>query len=353
MKYFFTFIFLLTIAFPASAATLYLEPEQATYGLGDSFKVAIKIDVEECVNTVSAGIKFPQELLKAVDFLNGESILSIWIESPKKADLEEINQSGVIRFAGGIPGGYCGMIPGDPGDSNKIGEVVFSLPSMLFGEIPQNEVAIELLPDSRVMLNDGLGTQDQTVLKNSLIRVLGNSTGSVMEGKSVINSDNIRPEPFIVELYNNTRLFQGQSYIIFSTVDKQSGIDHYEVMEEPLENEEKEGWLGMFFEKERPEPQWHTASTPYLLKDQTLQSKIKVKALDRNNNERVVEFIPPQEARQERENSYERELTLLLVSIFLIIVLSLVLFIIIKKHLRNKHHHAYDQDNQSGPEPGL
>lgn len=345
MKYFLIQLVFILFALPAGAATLYLEPAEGEYGPGDSFKAAIKIQVGECINTVSTGLKFPADVLQVVDFLSGESILNLWLESPQKADLPEINREGIIRFTGGIPGGYCGPIPGDPGDSNKIGEVIFALPGMIFGDLPEY-LELELLPDSQVLLNDGLGTADSLQLRNSRLKTSNISKGLVMEGRDIIKNDRIPPEPFIVELYDDTNLYQGRYYIIFSTVDKQSGIDHYEVMEERIpEPEQQKTFLGRVFKAKEPASIWQPAQIPYLLADQSLNSKIKVKAIDRNGNERLVEFIPPEDIRVQVKQKVDRNFWLLAVSAGLVLVLLVILILLIKSHFRKKKISSYAQKN--------
>ena len=115
IKNFFLFLlFLLLFPIWAEAAILYLEPSEGEYQIEDTFIVEVKIDTEkECINTVEVELKFPSEVLKAIDFSQGSSILTLWPKVP------EINQaSGLVSFAGGIPGGYCGEIPGEPGQGH-------------------------------------------------------------------------------------------------------------------------------------------------------------------------------------------------------------------------------------------
>ena len=61
--------------------------------------------------------------------------------------------------------------------------------------------------------------------------------------------------------------------MVFATIDKTSGVDYYEV---------KEG-----------KHDFQRAESPYLLEDQSLRSKISVRAVDKAGNERIAEIIPP------------------------------------------------------------
>ena len=99
-----TILFCIFLPLISKAAILYLEPDSGEYHQDDTFIVEMKIDTEEeCVNTVEANLSFSQDVLKMVDFSQGNSILTLWVKQPT------IDQSlGRISFSGGIPGGYCG-----------------------------------------------------------------------------------------------------------------------------------------------------------------------------------------------------------------------------------------------------
>lgn len=262
-------IIVLFLAIPlfAQGAILYLEPSQAQYQSGDTFIVKIKIDTEdECINTVSANLSFPQDVLKAVDFNQGQSILTFWVKPP------EINQeSGLISFSGGIPGGYCGILPGDSGESNLLGGIIFRV---IPRPISLSSAEIIFRDDSQVLLNDGLGTSAKLTIKETIFTILPGEGGPPKnEWLEKLEEDKIPPEPFEVEVHQEPTIFEGKYFIIFSTTDKQTGLDYYEV---------KEG-----------KEDWQKTTSPYLLKDQKLRGIIKVKAVDKAGNERVAKIIPP------------------------------------------------------------
>lgn len=260
------FLFIFSVSF-AKAAVLYLDPANGQYNSDDTFIVVLRIDTEkECINTIEANLKFPQDILEAVDFSQGKSIISLWIKSPV------IDQkSGLISFSGGIPGGYCGIIPGDPGETDILGEIIFKVPDSLNG----NKTAeIIFLENSQVLLNDGLGTPAQLKNMGAVFNLLSEKTEAPKrEWEENVSKDNILPEPFQIEVNRNPAIFEGKYFITFSTADKQTGIDHYEV---------KEG-----------KGDWNRATSPYLLEDQKLKSIIEVKAIDKAGNERISEYIPP------------------------------------------------------------
>jgi hypothetical protein len=69
--------------------------------------------------------------------------------------------------------------------------------------------------------------------------------------------------------------------LVFSTQDKGSGIDYYEVKEE-----------SQFLLFRLLPSKWHRAESPYLLRDQSLSSRIYVKAVDRAGNKQFAELLP-------------------------------------------------------------
>jgi hypothetical protein len=128
--------------------------------------------------------------------------------------------------------------------------------------------------ESQVLLNDGLGTPAKLTGKEAVFAVLpGISEVPKKEWQEELEKDNIPPESFEIEIHQDPSIFEGKYFIIFSTTDKQTGLDYFEV---------KEG-----------EKDWKRAESPYLLEDQTLQSIIKVRAVDKAGNERIAEYIPP------------------------------------------------------------
>ena len=256
------------IPFGAKAVHLYLDPPEGQYQPGDIFSAEIKIDTEgECINVVEANLNF-SPILTAINFSRGQSIITLWTDSP------EINQEkGEISFSGGIPGGYCGRISGDPAPSNLLGKIIFKIPGMIVGEAEENSVEVKFLDTSQVLLNDGLGTVAELTTQEAIFKIVPQRTEPLKEGWSEeIKKDVFSPEPFQIKIQQEPTAFEGKYFITFLTTDKQTGLDYYEV---------KEG-----------ENNWERTRSPYLLKDQRLQSIIKVRAVDKAGNERIAEYIP-------------------------------------------------------------
>jgi len=251
-----TFYFLFSDT--VSAATLYLKPSGEQYQLGDAFIVEVRIDTEEeCINAVEANLSYDRDILRAVDFSYGSSIIILWVKPP------EINQeSGRISFSGGIPGGYCGKMLGDPGPTHILGKITFQASN-------KGEAKVNFLDSSQVLLNDGSGTPLKLTAKGAVFNILpGKLEVPKNEWQEEIGKDNIPPEFFKIEIHQEPSVFDGKYFIVFLTADKQTGIDYYEI---------KEG-----------RKEWKTAQSPYLLENQKLTGEIKIKAVDKAGNERVA-----------------------------------------------------------------
>ncbi len=332
--------FFLAMPLISEAASLSLKSSKTEYSLGDSFTVSLFLDINDvCVNTVEAQILFPPNILRIESFISGDSLINIWVDEPSQEDIFDANDTGELYIAGGIPGGYCGKIPGDPGDSNLVGRILFRIPGFYVGDtIPENlEIKIG---EASVYVNDGLGTKDK-LRKDDLSIVLKKTPGTeIGEYDSFIKGDTIKPEPFVVTINQSPDIFQGQYFAIFSTLDKQSGIDRYEVLEAKSLSAETTltEKLIEFFIKPK-EAEWKSAESPYLLSDQSLRSIIKVRAIDRAGNERLVEYIP-QEPNIAKSLDYDYLIIATAVVLLLIILFFLykiLRFFIIKKKNSNKN----------------
>src|SRR3989344_7008730 len=127
-----TFLFMLFLATPylllptpLSAATLSIDPETRSVGPGDTFVATLRLDTitGECVNAVTAEILYPKDWMNASAVSKGESLMSLWVEEPS-VDREQ----GRVFMSGGIPAGYCGRVQGDPGKTNVVAKIIFSIP---------------------------------------------------------------------------------------------------------------------------------------------------------------------------------------------------------------------------------
>lgn len=242
----------------AGAASLYFDPSVGTYGPGDTFIINVRLttDSSQCINAGHVIVRYPTATLRAVDFGRGSSIFSLWVGDPK-IDTD----AGTIDFSGGIPGGYCGRIPGDAALSNILGGIVFSVVSS-----STNAAPISFDPATTLYENDGLGTELHPKLGTAAITIAHSSVGVGNPWIATVSADTIPPEPFTVSLESTRGVFDGKYYLVFSTVDKQSGLDHYEAYVRGV---------------------WNRVESPYVLPDQSLKSPIEIRAIDKAGNARM------------------------------------------------------------------
>jgi hypothetical protein len=263
---------------------------------GEFIVVPIYLDTQfEEINAVEVYVNFSDNLVFR-DYLDGNSIITHWIEKPHILDVRrpKIGFSGIV--AGGISGRNLNLV-----------DLVF--------EAKESGIAkIEIDENSKVLLNDGLGTKTKLIALSQSFNILD------IKGKPEIKiRDNFPPEPFKIYLAKNKEIFNGKYYITFETKDKQSGIAYYEISEKPIN----------FIFLAKPDIKnlsFKKAESPYVLEDQSLRSYVVVKAVDKAGNERV-EILYPQ-----RVLLYD---DVLMFVVCLVILIGLMIFIIKFRYSRH------------------
>ncbi len=280
------FLVIVLGATKAEAASLYIDPAFPKLQMGDAVELSVRLDTneaeEECINAVDAVIRY-SENLAPVDVSIGDSIFSVWVEQPK---IDKQNRT--ITFAGGVPNGYCGRVPGDPRLTNSIAKLIFRAPGFTIGAAAGTSTAtVEFLPETMAYLNDGFGTKADLAMFGASIE-MGDKPGAelVDPWREAVVTDTIGPAPFSITIEKIPNE-NGKYYAIFNTTDKQTGIDQYQVMEEPIEDRFSFNWG-------RADAPWVTTRSPHLLKDQSLNSTIYIKAIDKAGNEYIATLVPEQ-----------------------------------------------------------
>jgi len=249
----------------ANSAVIEPKIEAKEVKKGEFIIVPIYLDTQfEEINAVEVYVNFSDNLVFR-DYLDGKSIITHWIEKPH-FQYSNIRRPHIV-FSGIIAGGISGR------NLNLI-ELVF--------EAKESGIAkIEINENSKVLLNDGLGTKTKLIALSHSFNVLD------IEGKPEIKiKDSFPPEPFKIYLARNKEIFNGKYYITFEAKDKQSGIAYYEISEKPI----------TFIFLAKPDIKnlsFKKAESPYVLEDQSLRSYVVVKAVDKAGNERV-EILYPQ-----------------------------------------------------------
>ncbi len=261
------FIFVSIVFTPTVfASKIYVSPTSTSVHQGERIAVHVYLGAEgDNINAVEGHLNYPSSMLSVDSIFFGNSILSFWPESPHKAS------DGVVSFSGVAPGGY--------NSSNKglLFTVVFKA---------RTEGAAELsLSNMLALLDDGQGTKSNLSTKNASLTITKanpaepeSESSKSLSVESTILGDTEAPETFIPLIGKNPDIFDGKSFLVFTTTDKQSGVDYYEV---------QEGRYNIMFDKG-----WVVATSPHLLSDQNLHSSVHVRAYDKAGNFRT-EILSP------------------------------------------------------------
>ena len=101
--------------------------------------------------------------------------------------------------------------------------------------------------------------------------------GLIIKGPPAV-SDKNPPLDFTPEIVSNPDIFNGKWTLVFLARDNESGIDHFEIREVST------SWFSRIVSRNAL---WKKTESPYILKDQGLESAIEVKAIDRAHNEKI------------------------------------------------------------------
>jgi hypothetical protein len=229
------------------AAEISFDAPKNIFDSNEEFLVKVYLDGKGVsLNAIEGLIRFPSDLLELKEIRDGNSAVNFWIEKPHSID------SNSIAFSGITAAGF-------PVSRNFIFGIVFRAKNLGSGALVFNSM--------QALQNDGLGTK--TDISGQSLNFSISEEKSATKSANLAVKDNEPPESFIPSIGNDPTIFNGNYFLVFSTQDKGSGIDHYEV---------KEGYFGRY----------NIAESPYLLNDQALDNRIYVKAVDKNGNEIVM-----------------------------------------------------------------
>lgn len=231
----------------AESPTIYFDEIRDYIATGDEFFVDLMLDTHgETVNTISGDLVFNDDLISIKRVETANSIISTWIQSP-------FVSGNSVTFAGIMPGGYQSVIDVSTGEKVQ-GNVL----RIIFSALRAGSATLSF-SDSHLYLNDSLGTESKLVALPFTVSIL-NEKG----GKRIPLTDTNPPEHFIPIIATSSEIYDGAYALYFSTTDKGSGIDHYEVSENA--------------------GSWVRADSPYKLTDQSIRGEVRVKAVDLAGN---------------------------------------------------------------------
>ncbi|MFZ2150168.1 MAG: hypothetical protein WAV15_03340 [Minisyncoccia bacterium] len=229
------------------AAEIFFNSDKSIFPERESFLVEVFMDTQGSqINVVEGTIIFPEELLELKELREGNSTLNFWLDKP------ESTEAGQISFSGMTPGGFSGT------DRFLLG-IVFETRGLGAGSLG--------FSGTQALRNDGLGTKTDVDEISFDFTV----SPSAEPAADLALLDTNPPESFTPFVASDPSLFEGKYFVVFSTVDKGAGMDHYEV---------REGLFGSYI----------VAESPYLLKDQSLGKNVYIKALDKVGNETIVKI---------------------------------------------------------------
>ena len=260
-KLLFTFLIVSVIVFSsqhAHAAVINFAHTPTTIAQQQQFYVDVTVDPEgKSFNAIQGSIAFSDDTLKFVRAETGTSNVTLFIQRPTA-------KGNVITFSGIIPGGFDGLInPFDP--NNKLpGQIV----RLVFEGKAAGEAQI-ISTATTVADNDGQGTLEPVPDQQAFLSV------STSVAPALYTTADAQPPTLSASVVKENNLYNGKYTLLFSAIDKQSGLDHVEV---------KEG-----------NGSWVTAESPYVLHDQSRRSILLVRAFDVAGNVSVVVTIPPLE----------------------------------------------------------
>jgi len=139
--------FAITPSVKAEGASLYFSPTTGTFFVGSTFDVSIFLNTNDNnVNAVKVDLKFDPKKLQIAGPTAGKSFISVWVSQPTYSNTE-----GRASFQGGAP---------SPGINTSSGLVS----TITFRAVNPGETSIAILSSSKVLLDDGKGTNILTSL---------------------------------------------------------------------------------------------------------------------------------------------------------------------------------------------
>lgn len=260
------------------AASLELNVEKNTIQTGEIFTATILLNTEgQSINTIEGDLKYDEKFFQIEAVNIGNSFISFWVEKP------DIKTPGTVHFSGITPGGI-----------SALNSEVFKV---MFRTLKTGNTSL-LLNNVNLFLNDGQGSSVLAKIKNADM-IINQGVNDNNPANFVFN-DKIPPEKFNIIRTKDPTIFDGKWFIAFSTVDKGSGVDHYQVCE-------------LF--------KCISGESPFLLNNQTPSYYIVVNVYDVNGNFSSSTLTSP---------------WLIILLVFLLLVVIIYLCFYLRKKLAQK-----------------
>lgn len=185
----------------ATVVEVYLDPEGVSI---NALEGIIRLHHSEGVTVPSVRIE------------TGGSVLSLWPKAPEYSEAE-----GVIRFTGGIPEGF---------DHEEL-----LMRIRFFATTPGTAVLSWI--GGAAYRNDGIGTQENISSRSITVSLPSSTLNSV----DMSPTDSKPPTFESFEIGRDQSVYDGKYFISFHATDDVSGIEKYEVLENGVRTEVRDG----------------------------------------------------------------------------------------------------------------
>ncbi len=194
-------ILMLILPATASGAVLVVEGAPGVTRVGDTFPLSVSLHTEdESINALEGSVLFP-ESLRLVSVRQEGSLVPLWVVSPHE------ESSGVVTFAGVIPGGYRGAAPGN----------MFTL---IFVATAEGGARVSFGKSTVAYTNDGEGSV--ATLSKGDVTLQVEPAGAAPRAATF--SDTTAPEPFVLSLVPGESFGVEGHMLIWNSIDKGSGV---------------------------------------------------------------------------------------------------------------------------------
>ena len=209
-------------------------------------------------NAMGGTITFDPTLLSLSGIDDGPAI-GMWVDAPA------LTTPGAVAFSGITPGGF---------GSGLTRVCTLRLQAKATG------TAQFATQDLALFADDGKATP--LPIRGTTVQVA--VAGYPPSDLTAPPADTQPPEPFTPQFGRDPSIEHGAWFVAFVATDKGNGIAEYQVLESDTQLDPAK--------LNGSETGWRTAQSPYVLRDQSRQSWIYVRAVDRNGNARVEMLAP-------------------------------------------------------------
>lgn len=181
--------------------------------VSEQFILDVFVDTEgENINSMEVSLDFPFDQYKFEGYEADGGVISLWVVKPFEAS------PGKIRFSGVVPGGVERLY-----DPLHTTQKALPIARLLFRPLREGEGEF-VLKDTTLFRNDGEGSLIGVPRFSKKFVVLPERPFDTSE-----SLDKTPPFPFVIEQIEGSSFGKTPSMLLFTTIDKDSGIERYEV----------------------------------------------------------------------------------------------------------------------------